>query len=97
MDENGTKTPTNYNSNGLCNTRIIMDSSGTCFSVSKKIFFTRHYEEQSDVVIQKKSFYVRRTVGLWIATLNTLHTVQSFAMTYLKLSWTIVELVSESP
>ena len=29
----------------------------------------------------EKSFYVRRPVGLWIAILTTLQTVQSFAMT----------------
>ena len=33
------------------------------------------------VVIQKKSFYVRRIVDLWIASLTTLQTVQSLAMT----------------
>ena len=44
----------------------------------------------------EKAFYIRRTVDLWIATLNTLQTVQSFAMTYLKLSWTVMELVSAS-
>ena len=53
----------------MCNFKIAVKS------------FERHYEEQSDVVIQKKPFYVRRTVGLWIAALNTLQTVQSFAMT----------------
>ena len=35
----------------------------------------------SDVVIQKKSFYVYRTVDLWVATLTSLQTVQSFATT----------------
>ena len=48
-----------------------------CHKFALQIFamtVARHYESRnnvSDVVIQKKSFYVRRTVGLWIVTALT--------------------------
>lgn len=50
MDENGTKTPTNYNSNGLCNTRIIMDSSGNEFRMTSKSNIICHSELVSTTV-----------------------------------------------
>ena len=52
-------------------------------SPNELLFYTslRGVNNVSDVVIQKKSFYVYRTVDLWVSTLTSLQTIKSFATT----------------
>ena len=63
------------------NNAFACGAGAKCEAVALSAHAPNNPRQRSDVVIQKKYFYVRRTFDLWIAALNTLQTVQSFAMT----------------